>query len=108
MVANIIWLGLIFILSAIPLNIAVKLLGGHSGLFKTAIINFFAGLLFVVVKQYAPAFGTVAGFVATLILYKFAFGLGFIKAFFVWVLSGVIVAVFFMLFALFIGVTLFI
>jgi hypothetical protein len=85
---------LVFIITAIPLNIAVHLLGGHSNLFKTAFVNFIVGLIGAAIYAFAP-FGGLLAFVALLVVYKFMFGLSFLRALLAWVLQFVIAGLIF-------------
>jgi hypothetical protein len=80
---------LIFVVTSIPLHIAVTMLGGDSSILKAAFVNFLAGLVGAGIYLFT-GYGWVVAFIALLVVYKLMFGLGFIRAFFAWVLQGVI------------------
>ena len=84
----------VFLITAIPLNIAVHLLGGDSNLFRTAGVNFIVGVVGAVIYGFLP-FGGLIAFIALLVIYKFMFGLGFLRAFLAWGLQFVIAGLIF-------------
>jgi hypothetical protein len=85
---------LVFIITAIPLNIAVHLLGGNSNLLKTAFVNLIVGLIGAVIYGFLP-FGGLLAFIALLFIYKMMFGLSFLRAFLAWGLQFIIAGLIF-------------
>jgi hypothetical protein len=97
----IIWIILVFLISAIPLDISVKLLGGKTNLIKTALIALVAGLVFSFLRGILTSFfGALLAFVVMIWIYREAFRLRLFKAFLAWILQFVFLALFFMVLAL--------
>ena len=88
---NPLWLLLlILILLIFPLYLTVKLLGGKITLLKALSIKIIAFLLALLV---AVAFGKVGPLLialALIVLYRFAFRIGIIRAFLAWLFEGVV------------------
>lgn len=97
---------LIFLLAAIPLNITVKLVGGETHLLKTAGISFLVGLLVAAIQvSLHSTLGSVIAFIVMLWVYKAAFAIGWLRAFLVWLLHGVVtIALTFLVIAILAGV----
>ena len=95
-----------FIISALPLYFAVKVMGGKTSLFKTIFINLISGLIVGAVKYVFKTWGALIAFIFLIWIYHESFRLKWFKAFFAWILQFVFVAIFyFILLALF-GVSL--
>lgn len=92
MLETIIIVAIIFLVSAIPLNIAARLLGGQTHLLQTAVINIIAGVIVALVHWYVPVFGGIIAFVALLFIYRMFFKVGWIKAFLIWILQLILTA----------------
>ncbi len=88
---NPIWLFLlIFIITVFPLYLTVKLLGGKISILSALAIKVVAFLLAILI---AIAFGAVGPLIIALcliILYRFAFRIGIIRAFFAWLFEGIV------------------
>lgn len=92
---------LAFLISGIPLFIAVNLLGGKTGILKTAIVLFLSGLIVAAVQSYVDTLGGLVAFIVMIFLYKEAFRLGWLGAFFAWLLQFVILAIIAIIFLVF-------
>ena len=95
---------LIFVLAALPLHFAVKIMGGKTTILKTILINIIAGLVLALITSAAPIFGGILGFLGLLFTYMFFFRIGFLRALVVWLLQIVLVGIFWVL-GIIIGVT---
>jgi len=82
----------ILVVSAIPLNIAVKVLGGESSIIKVIIVNILVGASAAILALVIDKFLAIASFIVMIFIYKEMFKIGWIKAFFAWVFQGVIIA----------------
>jgi len=102
---HILWWVIVLIISAIPLNIAVKLLGGKSSLFKVILVNLILGVINGFIDTKFALFSGILSFVALLFIYKIMFDLGWLRAFLVWILQFVI-AFILTLILLFLGISL--
>lgn len=97
---------LVFLISAIPLNIAVKLLKGKTHLIKTALIMILTGLGVSLIQQ---AFNTTAGIISFLFsawIYHIFFRLKWIKSFLLLFVEFLVVLVI-VLILLFLGISVF-
>ena len=77
----------IFLISALPLYFAVKLLNGKTTLFKTAVITFISGIIVSVVNFFFKTWGALIAFVLLIWIYHDVFRLKWHKAFLAWVLQ---------------------
>ncbi len=77
----------IFLISALPLYFAVKLLNGKTTLFKTAVITFISGIIVSVVNFFFKTWGALIAFVLLIWIYHDVFRLKWHKAFLVWILQ---------------------
>jgi len=95
------------IASALPLYLAVKLLGGDASILKVFLTN----ILVAVVSSaltYFIGMETLYLLIVIVILYKFIFDLGILRAFIVWFLQYVIAAILFIAMLALLGVSLFV
>lgn len=97
-VISIILMVLIFLISAIPLHLAVRLLGGRTSIPWAALANLIAGITGAIAYVFIAKYAAIAAFVILLIVYKFMFSLGWTRAFLAWLLQGVIIILLYMLF----------
>ena len=81
---------IILAISAIPLLIAVRLLGGEASIFKVILANLLVGLAGVLIYYQFPAFAGIITFVGLLLIYSMMFRISFVKALFAWILQGII------------------
>ena len=92
MLTTIILIAAIFLISAIPLNIAARLMGGRTHLLMTALVNVVAGVAVALVQVYVHTFGGIVSFVLLLFIYKIFFRIGWIRALLVWGIQLVLTA----------------
>ncbi|MBD3164249.1 hypothetical protein GF323_03550 [Candidatus Woesearchaeota archaeon] len=90
----------VFIISAVPLHLAVRLLKGKTYLLKTAFITFLAGLIIGAIQYTFETFGGLLAFIVLIWIYHESFRLKWWKAFLAWILQFVFVAVFYFIAAL--------
>ncbi len=81
---------LVFLVSAIPLHIAVRILGGRTSIPWAAVTNFIAGVCGAIIYVSLSRYGAIVAFLALLVIYKFMFSLTWTRAFLAWILHGVI------------------
>ncbi|MBN2111849.1 hypothetical protein JW707_01990 [Candidatus Woesearchaeota archaeon] len=96
----ILFVALFFIAASIPLHLAAKMFGGDSSLLKAALTNFIAGILGGVIFFLFDGIALFVYFVVLLLVYKTMFNIGWIKAFLVWLMQGVILLALMLLFVL--------
>ncbi|MBD3209264.1 hypothetical protein GF367_02510 [Candidatus Woesearchaeota archaeon] len=94
-----------FIISALPLCFSVKLLGGRTGLFKVILVNFLVALVVFVVNFKFQTWAGVVAFVATLLIYKVFFRMGWLRALVAWLLQFVFAAIIVVLLTTIFGVS---
>jgi hypothetical protein len=99
-----IW-ALILIASAIPLNLAVKMLGGKSSILKVIAANVIVGLIAIYLQANVGWYAGLLTFILMLFVYKILFAIGWLRALVAWLLQFLIIVIFIIALAL-IGVTL--
>ena len=99
-VQAILFIALVFVAAAIPLHLAARMFGGDSTLLKAILTNLIAGVLGGVISLLFSRTGLLVYFIVLLLVYKMMFKIGWIKAFLVWLLQGIILFVFLILFGL--------
>ena len=104
-IGEIIWLVIIWVISAIPLNIAVKMIGGHSSIIKVIIANLIVGMVAAYLNNMFGFIAVILSFIVMLFIYKLIFKIGWIRAILAWFLQFVIIAIFFIVLLL-LGVSL--
>jgi len=92
LIIGIILVLIVVILSALPLHLAVSLLGGDSGILKSFFVMILAGIVQAVVSWLVPSLLSFLAFVALIFVYKVMFDLSLFKAFLAWLLQVVFVA----------------
>ncbi|MFP4403575.1 MAG: hypothetical protein ACLFPJ_04450, partial [Candidatus Woesearchaeota archaeon] len=101
---NILWYIFILILSAIPMNIAVKFMGGRSSILKVLFANLVYAVLFFLIEMYVDIW-TIFSFILMIFVYKVIFEMGWIRTILAWLLQFIILAIFVVILGLF-GITL--
>jgi hypothetical protein len=91
MLEGLLWKLLLLILTAIPLHIAVKLLGGNSSIVKAMLVNIITGILTTTFRTQYGYLGIVLGFLFTLWIYREVFRLIWIKSFLVFIVQAFII-----------------
>jgi len=94
---------IVLIIAAIPLHFSVSFLGGDSSILKAIITNGLVGLAGALIQSFVPSFGTLVYVIAVLLIYKFMFNIGWIRAVLVWILQ-VIISVVLLMLLMFLGV----
>jgi len=84
-------------IQAIPVHLAARFLGGVSSYWKAFVLTVGGIVVAALVQQYVSSWAGVISFVLLLGLYKVGFNMGWLGAFFVWVLSIVFAVLLFML-----------
>ena len=84
---------LVVVLSAIPLNLAVKMLGGHSSLLKVIGVNFLIAVCGVFLTTSLDGSKGLISFLVLIVLYKVMFDLSWLKALLAWILQFIIAVI---------------
>ena len=95
---------IVLAISAIPLYIAVKVLGGEASILKVIVTNLLVGFMGVLIYFEFPAFSGIITMVALLLIYSFMFKLSIIRAFVAWILQGIVAFALMMVAVLLLGV----
>lgn len=80
-------------IAALPLHIAVRLLGGETTLIRTILVNLAVGLASALLAMALEAWVGAVTLLVTIALYKVFFRIGWVKALLVWLLSFVVAGV---------------
>lgn len=95
----------IAIISAIPLFLAMKILGGRGGIFRVIFVNLLVALVTFLVKYYFQSWlGGLFAFILMIWIYKDFFRLGWLRALLAWLLQFVVVFLLVLLLGL-VGIT---
>jgi hypothetical protein len=103
-IIGILWYIFILIISAIPLNIAVKLMGGRSSILKVIFANLIYAIILFFLELYFNVW-TIISFILMIFVYKIMFEMGWIRTILAWVLQLVIIAIIVVILGLF-GISL--
>ncbi|MFH1840103.1 MAG: hypothetical protein ABH849_03065 [Nanoarchaeota archaeon] len=106
------------IISAIPLFIAIKFLGGKVSLVKVIVINLLAGIISILIILFLiPLLSSLSGWLLTIIpyipyiililIYSVFFQLGIIKATIAWILQAIILYILNLLSNSLLGISIF-
>jgi hypothetical protein len=87
----------LYLLTALPLHLAVKFLGGKTNLLKTALVNIFIGFIVYLIKEQFHLIGGFIAFFVSAVLYREFFKLKWFKAFLVWLLELVFLGIFWLI-----------
>ena len=107
MISKLLYLLLTFAISAIPLNIAVKMLEGKSNWIKAIIVNMVVAVLSYIIGLKVDNFAGLLSFVILLLVYKVMFRIGWFRAVIAWLIQLGIIALFWVIVYWFSGITLF-
>jgi len=102
---GLLWIVVIFLISALPLYLAVKVLKGKTTLLKTAFITLISGIVVAAIQHFFRFWGGLIAFLILIWIYHEAFRLKWVKAFLAWVLQFVFLALFYFI-AVALGFTL--
>jgi len=84
---------IVFVISSIPLWLALKFMGGKGSIIKVVLVNVIVGIVMGVLLETFQRFGFLIAFIIVLYIYKEMFRLGWIRALLAWLLQGVVVIV---------------
>ncbi len=94
------WYILVLVVSAIPLNIAVKIMGGKSSIIKVIAANIIIAIIGYFIAENINFLAGLLSFIVMLFVYKLMFRMGWVRSFLAWLLQYVIIAIFFILLTL--------
>lgn len=80
----------VILLSALPLTIAVKILGGRTSIWEVLFANFIILLARLGLVVFVPSVPSWIPFILMIAIYKYMFDIGWIKSFFAWLLQFVL------------------
>jgi len=87
------WIALIAFIASVPLHLAIRMLGGRTNLFKTALINIVVWVVAGAIKSFISKWGGLIALIVVIIIYREAFRLKWWKAFVAWILQMIIAVV---------------
>jgi len=96
----------VFLISALPLNMAVKFMGGKTNLLKTAIVSLIAGLVVTAVRGFFDVLGGIFAFLILIWIYHLVFNLGWLRALAAWFLQFIFLVVLYLVLIMFFGVVI--
>ena len=85
-------LAAVFVVGVLPLYLIVSVLGGNITLLKAAGIKILAAIASLLLALFLGSLGPLIIAIVMILIYKAAFDLSIIRAFFAWLLEGVIMA----------------
>jgi hypothetical protein len=83
----------ILLVFSLPLHFFVKILGGKTTVLKTLVTLILAGIVVTAIHIFFTRWAGIIAFIAVLWLYREIFRLKWLKAFFVWFLSGLVLII---------------
>ncbi len=90
MFEGLLWKIVLLVLTAIPLYLAVSLLGGKASLINAILVNIITGIITSTLRSQYNFLGLILGFFITMWIYREVFRLIWIKAFLVFIVQAVI------------------
>jgi len=84
---------IILIISALPLYLAVKMLGGKTTIFKTILVNILGGIIVYLVNHFFTTWGGLIAFILLIWFYREMFRLKWFKALLAWLLQLIFMAI---------------
>lgn len=94
------------LIQGIPVHFAAKFFGGKSSYFRAVLLTILGTFIGAAVYAYFSEWAGLISFLLLLALYKVGFEIGWLRAFFVWILSIVLFFLLMLLFGLLLGITL--
>lgn len=85
------------LVQAVPVHFAARFLGGESSYGKAFVLTVGGVVAAALAQQYAGSWAGLVSFLLLLCLYKVGFNMGWLRAFFVWLLSIVFAVLLFVL-----------
>jgi len=87
----IVWV--LIVISSLPLYLSLKLFfAKRVSILRVFLVNLIVGFIVSLVKYYFEIFGGIIAFFLLLLIYKIAFGIGWIRAVLVWLLQFAVLA----------------
>ena len=80
----------VLIIAALPMHLAVLMLGGRSSIFKVIVANILASIISVLVYGYFHTWTGLISFILMIWLYTVMFHIGFVRALLAWILQFII------------------
>ena len=81
---------IVFILTTLPLHLAVNLLGGRTSFLKTFLVILASAIIVIAITAFFP-WGGIIAFIVLIWIYSEMFHIGILRAFFVWIMQFVII-----------------
>lgn len=94
-----------FIIAALPLHLAVSMLGGKSSILKVILVNIIVGILVAIIYSFLP-YASIIAFIVVLWVYREMFRLKWFKAFLAWIIQGTLTFLFIIILGMIFGVSL--
>lgn len=91
--ANALLVIIVLILSAIPLYLAVKFVGGEAGIVKIILMSLILSFASLGAASFIGVYAGLVMWIGTLFVYQIAFKISLLKAFIAWVLQYVFVII---------------
>jgi hypothetical protein len=88
---------LAFTISALPLYLAVRMLGGRTSLLKAILITLVSGIVISLMQSIFTTYGSIIAFLVLIWIYHEVFRLRWLKAVLAWLLQLAIVVLFLVL-----------
>ncbi|MBU0979647.1 MAG: hypothetical protein KJ709_02485 [Nanoarchaeota archaeon] len=85
---------LLAVVSALPLYLAVNILGKRTSLLKVFLVNILVAVVFASVQSWFLTWGWILGIIVLLLVYKVMFDIGWIRALLVWVVQMLFIVLF--------------
>ena len=85
-------LAVVFVVSVLPLYLIVRIFGGNITLLKALGIKIVAAIVGILLALFLGSLGPLIIAIVMILIYKAAFDLSMIKAFFAWLLEGIVMA----------------
>ncbi len=90
---------LIFIVTTLPLHLAVNMFGGRTTFLKTFLVILVSSIIVAFITSLFPLGGLIA-FIVLIWIYSEMFHIGMLRAFFIWIMQFIIVIIFAFILAL--------
>ncbi len=99
---------LLAVIASLPIYFALRLLGEPRSILRAILANFAAAVVYIITLpiSFLGTIGAILSFIALLFSYKLVLRLGWVQSFLVWLLSIVLVALFWFIVALIPGLSL--
>jgi hypothetical protein len=86
-------LAIVFVVGVLPLYLIVRIFGGNITLLKALGIKIVAAIVSILLALVLGSLGPLIIAIVMILIYKAAFNLSILKAFFAWLLEGIVMAV---------------